>query len=209
MMELAQNNYELLKNRGIDAQFLVHPATPVFPLLMWHAWGLDSVDSKIIYSSLKESNTLDEHDFITVNPLNQNQWQDKIPSGYSENINNIGGELTVAAAEHRFHNYFEYETLTFFDKYNNAGSKSTSVNDPSILENKLYPNPATDYFYVQSKTAISIVKIYSSAGSLIKQFSPGKTTAQFSCSDLANGIYLVQLKDIHGNTASEKLIVKH
>lgn len=208
MMESAQSNYETLQDRGIDAEFLLRPATPVFPLLMWHAWGLDSADSKIIYDSLKKNNTLDEHDFITVNPLNPDKWQDNIPSVYSENINNIGGELTAAAAEHRFHNYFEYETLAFFNKYANS-FKSTSVNDPSIPENKLYPNPAADYFSIQSKTAISSVKIYSVAGFLLRQFSPGKTTAQFPCSELASGIYLVQLKDVHGNTAYERLIVKH
>lgn len=209
MMESAQNNFELLQNRGIDAQFLIHPATPVFPLLLWHAWGLDSVDSKIIYNSLKENDALNDHDFITVDPLNQYKWQDKIPSGYSDNINNIGGELTVVAAEHRFHNYFEYETLQFFDKYAKSDSKGTSVNDPSLFENMLYPNPAADYFYLQSKTIIASVKIYSAAGYLIKQFSPESANTKFSCGDLASGIYLIQLKDVHGNMANEKLIVRH
>lgn len=209
MIESAQNNYELLQSRGIDAEFLVQPATPVFPLLLWHAWGLDSVDSKIIYNSLKENNALDDHDFIKLNPLNQNKWQDKIPSDYSANINNIGGELTVAAAEHRFHNYFAYETLHFFDKYTKAVAQTTSVNDPSLFENSLFPNPAVNYFSLQSKTIITTVKLYSISGFLLKQFLPEKSTAQFSCSDLANGIYLVQLKDVNGNMANEKLIVKH
>jgi hypothetical protein len=209
MMESAQSNFELLQNRGMGAQFLIQPATPVFPLLMWHAWSLDSVDSKIIYNSLKESNLLNDQDFITVDPLNQNKWQDVIPPDYSDYINNIGGELTAAAAEHRFHNYFEYETLQFFDKYAENDLQGTSVNDPSLFENKLYPNPAVDYFYLQSKTIITSIKIYSASGFLVKQFSPETTNGQFPCSDLASGIYLVQLNDVNGNTANEKLIVRH
>jgi hypothetical protein len=209
LMESAQNNFDLLQSRGIGAQFLIRKASPVFPLLFWHAWGLDSNDSKIIYNSLKKNKAINDEDFITLNPLNQSKWNTKIPSQYLYDINNIGGELTAAAAEHRFQNYFESRTLSFFDKYTKTKSRTTSVNDPPIIEDKLFPNPAENYFSVQSKTTITSVKIYSATGFLIKQFSPERTNVQFLCTDLTNGIYFIQVEDANGNLANEKLIVRH
>ncbi|MFC3159647.1 Por secretion system C-terminal sorting domain-containing protein [Chryseobacterium arachidis] len=81
-----------------------------------------------------------------------------------------------------------------------------AVNDNIISQKKtsLYPNPAKDIVTLQSEKAISEVKIYNVAGSLVKSFSkPSDNTINIS--ELSAGVYFVKIND---SVESIKLIKK-
>jgi len=67
----------------------------------------------------------------------------------------------------------------------------------------LYPNPAKDFVVLQSSKAVTEVKIYNTAGSLIKTISKVSDN-KINISDLAVGVYIVKVND----SDSIKLIKK-
>jgi len=87
------------------------------------------------------------------------------------------------------------------DRRNNAVSTFSfpmvsSIKNPFSTGPKLYPNPASQEFSIQSDIAVSEVTVTNMLGKLIKIY-PGKSRS-YDVSDLANGIYLVSMKDNYG-----------
>jgi hypothetical protein len=75
--------------------------------------------------------------------------------------------------------------------------------DESLLD--IYPNPASNYFTIQSPTNISAIDIFSVDGVLQQSAEVNTTEAIVPIDNLANGIYLVSLKTAKGNLT--KLLV--
>lgn len=75
---------------------------------------------------------------------------------------------------------------------------------PATLDIKVYPNPAQEVIRVKSGTNIDAVTLYNRNGVLVKDTN----TPQLGVSDLANGLYFIEVKT--GNqTLVEKVIIKH
>lgn len=210
MMSEAQSNYQLLKGRGIATQFLTHYATPVFPNIFCQQQSFDSVMSRTVYNELKAGGVLNSNDFITVDPLKMSTWKSLVDKSFSSKINYIQGELTAAAAEHRFHNYFEHKTIKFFD---NHLAKIPAVLQAPLPSNdntlSVYPDPANSYFNLQSTSVITTISVFNSGGKQVKQFLPNSAIGQFPSADLPNGVYYLQLTDANGKINYRKLLVNH
>lgn len=60
----------------------------------------------------------------------------------------------------------------------------------------LYPNPANDYFKVESKSVVAKIELYNLAGSQVKTFYayPDK---RYMINDINSGVYLVRLLDVN------------
>ena len=88
------------------------------------------------------------------------------------------------------------------DRRNNAVStfsfpmEVSSVKNPFSTGPRLYPNPASEEFSILSDVTVSEVSLTNMLGKLIKVY-PGQSTS-YDVSDLANGIYLVSMKDNYG-----------
>ncbi|PZU86265.1 MAG: hypothetical protein DI529_08845 [Chryseobacterium sp.] len=99
------------------------------------------------------------------------------------------------------------------DNFNQLGnSDGTSTNSNSLTQvtcadalgvndiasqNKvaLYPNPARDYVLLQSSKAISEVKIYNTAGAIVKSISKVSDN-KINVADLSAGVYIVTINDV-------------
>lgn len=66
-----------------------------------------------------------------------------------------------------------------------------AVNETNVAKLSLYPNPAKDFVVLQSSKAVTEVKIYNTAGSLIKTISKVSDN-KINISDLAAGVYVVK-----------------
>jgi hypothetical protein len=68
----------------------------------------------------------------------------------------------------------------------------------------LFPNPATELFYIKSEKVLSRVELYNINGKLIKCFD--LNTSEYTVKDLASGIYMLVLTDISGIRSVKKFV---
>lgn len=92
--------------------------------------------------------------------------------------------------------------------------KSTTLstqNFDNITNVRLYPNPNySGELTIQNTNTLSKISIYDILGKKVKQIELKNSTQNIktiNVSDLKEGIYIVQLKDINGDTESKKLIL--
>lgn len=98
--------------------------------------------------------------------------------------------------------------ITSFDNYtlsatNNGvlGTKEASVLDDSVL---IYPNPATDFVAIQSKSTVTKIEIFNAAGrNMHAQFDGDKIDVRH----LGSGAYIISIETIDGKI-SKKIIKK-
>lgn len=80
----------------------------------------------------------------------------------------------------------------------------TSVGDEHATSVEIYPNPAKDYVRVRSEVEIANIKVYSIAGSLVREVY---NTAEVSVSGL-RGSFIVHATDANGNGVKQVVLVK-
>ena len=86
----------------------------------------------------------------------------------------------------------------------------SGIKNPDVFTGlKIYPNPATSYFTVASKTTEPLnCSIYDMEG---RRLSAQKLSqnGRVDISNLSNGAYILIFEDQHGNRSSRKLMVSH
>ncbi len=80
----------------------------------------------------------------------------------------------------------------------------TAVEDERATALEIYPNPAKDYVRVRSEVGIANIKVYSIAGSLVREVY---NTAEVSVSGL-RGSFIVHATDVNGNGVKQVVLVK-
>ncbi|MGB0863781.1 MAG: T9SS type A sorting domain-containing protein [Saprospiraceae bacterium] len=85
--------------------------------------------------------------------------------------------------------------------------RTVSTQNVTSSSIKVYPNPATDYLYIENKEDLGIqeIRILNINGQVIKQFK-GKTK-QLNIQDIPAGTYIIQLYTEYG-IATEKIVIK-
>lgn len=86
----------------------------------------------------------------------------------------------------------------------------TGVSDFDISNKiRLFPNPSNGYFRLQSEDEeIKTVSIFDLSGRMLKQITANRREVQIDVSDLANGIYMVQIVDSANRRGTKKLVVR-
>lgn len=74
------------------------------------------------------------------------------------------------------------------------------------LDVRMYPNPAIDYFIIESDYNIATASIFSLQGQLVKQLKPTINPLTVPISDISNGMYIVTITTKDGQQKSFKLI---
>ena len=88
--------------------------------------------------------------------------------------------------------------------YSNPNLLSNTNFSANNLEFNLYPNPASDILNIESENELKSVEIYSLQGQKVMS----SKNNVINISDLASGLYLVQVTDIENITATKKLVIK-
>jgi len=74
---------------------------------------------------------------------------------------------------------------------------------------QIFPNPAKDQLHIYSREKIRQLRIIAADGRLVKQWKFQEyNKIQLDLSDIAAGVYLIQLEDNSGNFAYRKLIIQ-
>jgi hypothetical protein len=84
----------------------------------------------------------------------------------------------------------------------------TSVQDHSTQYFRIYPNPASDYNYVQNIQDVAKIEIHNITGMKIREIHDVQQGNTIDISDLSTGIYLINIYDTGGYRGSQKIIVQ-
>ncbi|WP_008636239.1 DUF5074 domain-containing protein [Bizionia argentinensis] len=79
---------------------------------------------------------------------------------------------------------------------NNA--KTMSAVDDNMVELKIYPNPASDFFNIKSLNQVVDLEIYDITGKLVKQLN-NTSEKQINISNLKQGVYIVKISSQNKN----------
>ena len=76
-------------------------------------------------------------------------------------------------------------------------TENTSLCQPDDI--KVYPNPTTDYIFIQSPSNLLELNLYTIRGSLVKHLSDKGTVAKIQVNDLKRGLYLLHIETKSSN----------
>ena len=79
-----------------------------------------------------------------------------------------------------------------------ASPAFVSVEESELNSAKIYPNPGTSSFRIESQTVIHELRIYNITGDLISEQTVKGIDVEIDASDLSNGIYVIQLEKDSG-----------
>lgn len=94
-------------------------------------------------------------------------------------------------------------TTTFVESQEECDALSTD--DFSFIEPKIYPNPTTDFFRLETNIEISKIDVFDLNGKIVKSFK--SDTNGYDVSELSNGIYIIRLENSL-SSITQKLIIE-
>ena len=87
----------------------------------------------------------------------------------------------------------------------NYGEATANVNDFSLVDVKVYPNPATNFIKVSAENvAIKNIELYTILGKKIMT----STKDDLNIENLVNGVYVLKIQSKEGDFATKR-IIKH
>ena len=94
--------------------------------------------------------------------------------------------------------FFATGNVYYLDAFQGPAAATLSVNEFELNNASIvaYPNPTTNSFQIDSSVNIENVKLYNITGRLLKSF---KASANYDISDLATGLYIVDIKTLLGS----------
>lgn len=85
-------------------------------------------------------------------------------------------------------------------------STSTSLSEASNLSITISPNPTSDIFTIQGNDQIEKVELYNLQGQLMLQQKYSSNDIELSVAELTNGLYMVNVQLLNGNTLVKKFL---
>jgi hypothetical protein len=98
-------------------------------------------------------------------------------------------------------NFDNCRTINIIRSNNSTGISEINQNKISIA-----PNPSSAEINIQSEDVISQINIYSTQGNIVYSEQLNSKQSSVSVSDLNEGLYIVQVKFLDGNTTNKKII---
>ncbi len=77
----------------------------------------------------------------------------------------------------------------------NMSEQPTPVPDSHTTAIKIYPNPSTNFFVIQTTATVRKVEIYTILGKKLKEYIQPDPNEHFDVADLDRGMYLVSILD--------------
>ncbi|MDR1681972.1 MAG: cellulase family glycosylhydrolase [Candidatus Symbiothrix sp.] len=94
----------------------------------------------------------------------------------------------------------------YFSNYGMTGVEDVRVPEKNLL--LTYPNPVTEHVFISTEEEMTAVRVFNFAGSQIKSAVVKGTRSQMNLSDVAGGLYLIQVQFKDGSVATNKLVKK-
>lgn len=100
--------------------------------------------------------------------------------------------------------YYEYYVTAFYDEGESDPSNfayadiTVGMDENSLAEVNIYPNPAGEFIYVNAQNNIERVQIFDFLGKLVLENQPGSAMASIDLNGINSGVYLIRVE-----TASE------
>jgi uncharacterized delta-60 repeat protein len=98
----------------------------------------------------------------------------------------------------------DYNILGSIFKIINQDINVNSIDKTNLT---IFPNPTSDFVYINSESLIESVSIYNSLGQIIFEISKPANNQMIRTSQLKKGIYLVKAK-VNGKYTSKKLLIE-
>jgi hypothetical protein len=98
----------------------------------------------------------------------------------------------------------DHEGWTFFDDFLYQIVEETGIKKITYGDLHVYPNPAVDFLYLSVEEPLSRIDIYNSLGQLVKAIN--NPYRKIDVSDLASGIYMLNVSDQKGILYKSKFI---
>ncbi len=112
---------------------------------------------------------------------------------YAANINiNVNGSIDALSASVLDNKIAWYDRLL-------------SVNENTLVDFSVYPNPTTGILTIQSKTNIVQIEIYNQLGQLVLSNNEENT---IDISNVGQGLYFIKILDENGNIGTQKVVKK-
>ena len=91
--------------------------------------------------------------------------------------------------------FFDYNPAVVTNTTLNTFVTNIPVAKPilEMMKTLVFPNPSSDYVYINLPEFTSKVDVYNSSGSLVQQLVPQKQVAEINAKDLAKGVYVVKI----------------
>jgi hypothetical protein len=77
--------------------------------------------------------------------------------------------------------------------------KITSVGDIEIADLTIFPNPASDYFKIESEQIIKVVAIHDIKGGILYRDEPNVNDIRIKTDQLVNGVYIIKIETSLGS----------
>lgn len=94
------------------------------------------------------------------------------------------------------------QTAAFNIRVDNDRQRSVEISParPTVTQPRIYPNPATDRFYVSLPRNVELgrVEIFNTLGRQVQAYERASSNEAFDISQLPEGVYLVSLYDLQG-----------
>ena len=120
-------------------------------------------------------------------------------SGNELSVTNVNTPITLAPGEYRI--YSDKKLPAFTDLA--ASTTELTIDSPVHI----FPNPATDYLYLESSKSIQSVSLYSMDGRIVEQWKPNTNTTGLTINRLSPGLYIVKAQ-IDNQFFTQKVIKK-
>ncbi|MFN2428512.1 MAG: T9SS type A sorting domain-containing protein [Cryomorphaceae bacterium] len=89
--------------------------------------------------------------------------------------------------------------VVYFDNVVFSDGETIGVEELRAEGIEVFPNPSTDFWNVQSENqSIEQVQVFNNLGQVVWSATPNATTARIDASQLAQGLYITQLKTANG-----------
>jgi len=100
-----------------------------------------------------------------------------------------------------------YHGSNFAYSLSNNFKSSLGVEDFTLSSSVIYPNPASDRFFINANCALQKVSIYSQLGVLVKTLEVNNKNAEIDTKELKSGVYLIELQN-ENEKFWKKIIIK-
>lgn len=165
------------------------------------SWELESLQSEYPFDILNESGLDCENYSLTLY-----SWANNPNTAQDLTMLANGLEFSIDIEEYREYLIHDLNWQIIGDEQGSC--ILLSVENWEISDIEIYPNPSSEFVYLNNLEGIESIQIHNYNGQNIRILSADSTEMKIDISDLASGMYLLQFKNKSNQIVNKKIIKK-